>query len=244
MLTLILPAYNEATHIAATLFHAVTVLQARGIDYEILVPIEGTDHTRGIISMRSKRNPRIRGLWKSWPHEPRQGKGAAIQRAVREATGDIIGYMDADGKTSLEHYATEVVPLLQAGYDLVIGSRVLRGACIAQPQAWYRRWGSRGFRWALHALIGLRDIPDTQAGYKFFRREAALDLFQDLRITGYLFDIELLLKARQKGYRLAQIPITWRDDGDSRLTLGWMVRTLGDLVRLWWASSTERGRRQ
>jgi hypothetical protein len=71
----------------------------------------------------------------------------------------------------------------------------------------------------LRAVIGLPGIVDTQCGFKFFRRHAALNLFGRQRIDGYMFDVEILYLAQRAGYRIAQVPVRWRDDGDSRLPL-------------------------
>jgi dolichyl-phosphate beta-glucosyltransferase len=67
--------------------------------------------------------------------------------------------------------------------------------------------------------VGLRDIVDTQCGFKFFHRQAALDIFGRQRIDGYMFDVEILHLAQRAGYPIAQVPIRWRDDGDSRLAV-------------------------
>ena len=85
----------------------------------------------------------------------------------------------------------------------------------------------------MHAFIGLRDIPDTQCGFKFFRRDAALALFERQRIDGYMFDVEILYLATQAGYPIAQVPVRWRDDGDSRLQLvRGNVRNVVDILRI------------
>jgi dolichyl-phosphate beta-glucosyltransferase len=81
--------------------------------------------------------------------------------------------------------------------------------------------------------VGLGGIPDTQCGFKFFRRDAAKDLFARQRIDGYMFDVEVLHLARRSGYSLKQIGVRWRDDGDTRLRLfAGNVRNLIDLFRI------------
>jgi dolichyl-phosphate beta-glucosyltransferase len=115
----------------------------------------------------------------------------------------------------------------------VIGSRVLGGAAIERRQPFYRRVGSRGFSVVMRLLVGLWGIPDTQCGFKFFRGPVARDLFARQRIDGYMFDVEVLHLARRSGYRLKQVGVRWRDDGDSRLALvagNW--QNLVDLFRI------------
>jgi dolichyl-phosphate beta-glucosyltransferase len=71
----------------------------------------------------------------------------------------------------------------------------------------------------MHLIVGLRNICDTQCGFKFFRGPVARDLFQRLRVSGYMFDVDILYLATQTGYRLKEVGIRWHDDGDSRLAL-------------------------
>src|SRR5262249_29905525 len=123
-----------------------------------------------------------------------------------------------DYKTPIEELP-KLLRWLDEGYDLVIGSRATSGAAIEVPQAWYRRLGSRAFAAWMHAIVGLRDIPDTQCGFKVFRADVARDLFRRQRIDGYIFDVEILYLARRQGYRIQQVGVRWRDDGDSRLDL-------------------------
>ena len=85
----------------------------------------------------------------------------------------------------------------------------------------------------LHALVGLNEITDTQCGFKFFRREVAKRLFEMQAIDGYMFDVEILVLARYFGYSIVEVPIRWRDDGDSRLQLvAGNIRNMRDLFRI------------
>ena len=85
----------------------------------------------------------------------------------------------------------------------------------------------------MHALVGLPGIRDTQCGFKLFSRAAALRIFRQQKIDGYMFDVEILSIAQEQGYQLKEVPIRWHDDGDSRLALlsgNW--RNLVDLFRI------------
>jgi dolichyl-phosphate beta-glucosyltransferase len=148
----------------------------------------------------------------------RRGKGLGVREGVSLAVGDIIGFSDADNKTPISEF-DNIAPLLRSGYDLVIGSRALRDSRIERVQPWYRRWGSKGFGFFLRACIGMDGIVDTQCGFKFFHGHVARELFGAQQINGYMFDVEILFMARQRGYRIAQVPVRWRDDADSRLQL-------------------------
>jgi hypothetical protein len=148
----------------------------------------------------------------------RRVKGRGIRDAVAIASGDVIGFSDADNKTPITEFDV-IEPLLLQGYDAVIGSRGLRGSRIERAQPFHRRLGSKGFALFMHAVVGLPDIVDTQCGFKFFRGDVARELFALQQVDGYMFDVEVLYLAVQQGRRIIEVPIRWSDDGDSRLEM-------------------------
>jgi dolichyl-phosphate beta-glucosyltransferase len=126
--------------------------------------------------------------------------------------------VDADDKTPIEEL-DKLLPWLDQGYDIVIGSRGQADSRIEVSQPWYRRLGSRAFALLMHMVTGLWDLRDTQCGFKFFRAQAARSLFARQCIDGYMFDVEVLYLAARSGYRVKEVGVRWRDDGDSRLEL-------------------------
>ncbi len=227
-LTLIFPAYNEAGSIANTLKEAVEYLNKRKISYEIIVSADGTDGTREIVTDIARANPRIMGIGSV----ERAGKGRGIRNAVAIARGKWIGFSDADNKTPISEL-DKFIPFLEQGMEMAIGSRGGRLAHIERRQPWYRRVGAKGFAFFMHVVTGLWEIVDTQCGFKFFQAEIARDLFSRQRIDGYMYDVEIIFLAKKAGYRIAQVPIRWRDDGDSRLQLvSGNIRNVGDVISL------------
>jgi glycosyltransferase involved in cell wall biosynthesis len=213
-LSLIVPAYNEARSIQGTLREFQAYLDSQGHAYQIIVAADGDDGTREQVAEVAARDPRVSVLG----DPQRGGKGRGIRRGVALAHGRIIGFADADNKTPIAELG-KLLPWLDRGYDLVIGSRAVAGSCIETPQAWYRRLGSQAFAVGMHLVLGLRQIHDTQCGFKFFRADVARDLFARQRIDGYMFDVEVLHLAERSGYRIKEVGVRWRDDGDSRLQL-------------------------
>ena len=221
--SLIIPAFNEVQRIARTIGEAMTYFERRGQACEIIVAADGDDGTRELASGM--------GLQVVGSVE-RRGKGRGIRQAVAVARGEVIGFVDADNKTPIDEF-DKFEPWLAQGYEVAIGSRALRESRIERSQPLYRRLGSRGFSVFMHTVVGLPGIVDTQCGFKFFQRRAALDLFSRQKIDGYMFDVEILYLAQKAGYRIAQVPIRWRDDGDSRLVLlGGNVRNVIDIFRI------------
>jgi dolichyl-phosphate beta-glucosyltransferase len=227
-LSLILPAYNERASICRTVRDVQAYLERHGYPYEVLVAADGNDGTREAVAELAQGDRRLHVL--GGPE--RGGKGRGIRLAVARARGEVVGFLDADYKTPVEEL-DKLLPWLGQGYDLVIGSRGLPDSRIEVPSPLHRRLGSRGFALAMHVLVGLWDIIDTQCGFKFFRGPVARDLFGRQRIDGYMFDVEVLYLARASGYRIKQVGVRWRDDGDSRLDLvagNW--RNMLDLFRI------------
>jgi dolichyl-phosphate beta-glucosyltransferase len=227
-LSLILPAYNEVGRIRQTIEQTRAYLQRRRITHEILVAADGDDGTRELVGEMARSDPRLSVLGSPC----RGGKGRGIRLSVARAVGKIIGFADADGKTPIEEL-DKLMPWFHEGYDIVIGSRCLVESRIERPQPLYRQLGSRAFALAMHALIGLWNIRDTQCGFKFFRAAAARDLFARQRIDGYMFDVEILHLAELSGYAIKEVGVRWRDDGDSRLQLvagNW--RNMLDILRI------------
>lgn len=227
-ISLIIPAYNEVGRIAQTIGEANAYYKKRGYAVEIIVSADGDDGTREVVADMAKSDPALKVIGSV----ERKGKGHGIRQGMEMARGDFIGFIDADNKTPIEEFDS-FVPWLRDGYEVVIGSRALPESRIERAQPVYRRLGSSGFGLFMHAVVGLPDIVDTQCGFKFFQRHAAVDLFGRQRIDGYMFDVEILYLAQQAGYRIAQVPVRWRDDGDSRLALlSGNIRNVIDIFRI------------
>ncbi len=227
-LSLVVPAYNEATRIRRTLDSLRSWLIARGLAFEVIVAADGDDGTREIAASVGEGDARFTVLGGT----ARGGKGRAVRQGVGRSRGRVVGFVDGDEKTPIEEL-DRLLPWLERGFDLVIGSRAMADSRIEVPQALYRRVGSRAFGLATHALLGLQHVRDTQCGFKVFRGDVARDLFARQRIDGYLFDVEILHLATRSGYRIKEVGVRWRDDRDSRLDLvagNW--RNVLDLLRI------------
>jgi dolichyl-phosphate beta-glucosyltransferase len=227
-LSLILPAYNEVTRIISTIETIRSHFGRRNYSYEIIVCADGNDGTREAVAGLARADCRLAVIG----NNQRRGKGLAIRNGVAQARGQIIGFADADNKVPIAE-SDRVLPWLRRGYDIAIGSRGLADSQIEVPAPLHRRLGSRAFALVMHSLVGLRRITDTQCGFKFFLAPVAAHLFSQQRIDGYMFDVEVLYLAERWGYRIKEVGVRWRDDGDTRLQLiagNW--RNMVDLLRV------------
>jgi dolichyl-phosphate beta-glucosyltransferase len=226
-LSLIVPAYNEVASIQKTLRSIDRYLRQQECVYELIVAADGTDGTREAAGALADELPvKVLGS------PDRRGKGRGVRDGILSASGDIIGFLDADYKVAIEEIE-KVLPWFDQGYDVVIGSRGISGADIQVRQPWYRRIGSKGFATIMRPIVGLWGICDTQCGFKFFRGHVAHDLFNRQQIDGYMFDVEVFSLAIHTGYRIKEIGVKWQDDGDTRLQMvsgNW--RNLKDLFRI------------
>lgn len=216
--SLILPAYNEAATIAATIHETGSYFRSRGLRYEIIVAADGGDGTCELALETAGHGEPVRVIG----NRERSGKGRGVREAMVLARGDIAGYADADNKVPIEEFdkfRPWLSPSSGQGYDVVIGSRAMRESQIERRQPLYRQLGGKAFGLFMHWAVGLEGITDTQCGFKFFTRAAAREIFSRQQIDGYMFDVEILVLARRLGYKIQQVPIRWRDDGDSRLAL-------------------------
>lgn len=223
--SIVIPAYNEASRILPYLRTITSHMRDRSQPCEVLVVDDGsTDATASMVEALIASTPEIRLL-----RTPRrQGKGAAVRRGMKEAVGRLQLFADADGATPI-HELARLEQALTDGADLAIGSRALatRLPDYVVKARLHRTMLGNLFN-AIVQRSGLRGIADTQCGFKLFPRTIAQDLFSVSSINGYGFDLELLYIARQRGYRIAEIPVNWSDQPGSK------VHPLKDGVTMLW----------
>jgi glycosyltransferase involved in cell wall biosynthesis len=210
----VLPAYNEVRSIAQTLRLTREHLGKQPYSFEVIVAADGDDGTREAARAETTGDSRFIVMGEPGRH----GKGRGIRLAIERARGEVVGFADADYKTPIEEI-DKLLPWLDRGFDVVIGSRAVDGACIESQAPLVRRLGSKVFALGMHLLIGLWDISDTQCGFKVFRGDVGRALFARQRIDGYMFDVEVLHLAKKSGYRIKEVGVRWRGDEDTRLQL-------------------------
>jgi dolichyl-phosphate beta-glucosyltransferase len=213
-LSIIIPAYNEARRLPRFLQRTVSFLNQRHFRYEIIVVDDGSeDQTAQAVERLAEQWPYVRLI----RLRSNMGKGAAVRRGMQAARGTLQLFTDADGATSIEELA-RLETALAEGADLAIGSRALaaRNPQYTVRARWYRSLLGTLFN-TIVRLLGVRRIADTQCGFKLFSREVAQDLFSITCVDGYAFDLELLYIARQRGYRIAEVPVNWTDQPGSKV---------------------------
>ena len=214
-LSIVIPAYNEEARIRPTLDAYTSYFEAKyGKDVEFIVVVNGSrDGTEDIVREVAGRSPQVRSII-----EPRAiGKGGAIMRGFEVATGEWVGFVDADNATLPEAFDDLVTHIGDAG--AIIASRYIPGAKVSPRQPLSRRIASRVFNKLIRLLFKLK-ITDTQCGAKLLRGDAMRAALPHLGLTRWAFDVDLLFQLRRLGYRIAEIPTTWSDRGGSKLKIG------------------------
>jgi dolichyl-phosphate beta-glucosyltransferase len=217
-LSVLIPAFNEQHRIEPTLERFTAFLDASGWQYELLVADDGSsDDTAAVVERCAARNSAIRLLRGA----DNQGKGAALRRAAAASEGEWLVYCDADLPVEPTYLPTLLEPLTAGNADLVLVSRWMRGAPPVSGVPLARRLLSLVFR-LLVLPVKPRGVSDTQCGFKGFRGAVGRELFAQLQIDGFAFDLELLCRARRRGLTVREVALPVRH------VVGSTIRPLSD----------------
>ncbi|KAI1787026.1 glycosyltransferase family 2 protein [Ganoderma leucocontextum] len=237
-LTVVVPAYNETarlpTMFSTTLAHLESTRSSRS--YEVLVVDDGSrDGTADLALKLGAQYPqsevRVVVL------EKNVGKGGAVRHGMLHGRGKRLLMVDADGASRFEDLEAlwkamdEISPGGEAA--VVVGSR----AHLVKTEAVVKRSFIRNvLMYGLHTIlriVGVGHIRDTQCGFKLFSRRAAQQIFPYQHLATWIFDVELLLLAKEHGMAVAEVPIEWHEVSGSKLhVLADSLQMLRDLVIL------------
>ena len=211
-LSVVVPAYNEAAGIVATVEAIAARVAELGEGWElVLVDNASTDGTAELVERIG--DERIRVL----VNDVNRGKGFSVRRGMLAAGGELRLHCDADCAPSLASLPA-MLAALDEGADVVIGSRLAPGARVGRRQPLRRRIAGRTFVELSRLALG-EPTHDLFCGFKLWRADAAVAAYSRLRLDGWVFDAEALALARALGYRLREIGIVWSDREGSRLSM-------------------------
>jgi dolichyl-phosphate beta-glucosyltransferase len=207
VLSVVLPAYNEAHRLPPYLAAMRTYLDCRWPErYEVIVVDDGSqDGLPALLAHAAVDWPALRTL----RHECNQGKGAAVRTGVLASQGRWVLFADADGATPIDQ-ERRLCAAAQAGAEVIVGSRLADGEGLQRSRHWLRGISGRLFAAVARRLLHL-SVRDTQCGFKMFRADAAQRLFAEVRETGFVFDLELLALAQCQGWKMVEVPVAWQE---------------------------------
>lgn len=213
-LSIVVPAYNEEARLGRTLHRVCTVMDASDVSFEIVVVDDGSeDNTVGIARAFAE----IFGQVRIVRLPENRGKGHAVRQGLLEARGDYVLMSDADLSTPIEEFF-RMIPHVEDGYDVVIGSRKMRGAKVVVSQPEHRRFMGKVFS-LLSQMLLVPGISDFTCGFKLFKRDVAHDLARSQRLHDWSFDTEILYLAHRRNRRVKEVPVTWTNSPDTRVRL-------------------------
>ena len=253
-LSVIIPAYNEEKRLSKTLEEIDKYLSKQRVaeasphlppcsasphsvyDYEILVVNDGSkDKTAQVIRDRVSVIQNLRLI----DNKKNNGKGYVVRQGMLEAKGEYRIFTDADNSTSIDQ-VEKMWPYFEKGYDIVFGSRDVKGAILDPSQSLFRRFLGEAFGFLTNLIVGTWGIADSQCGFKCFTKKAAENIFPKCKINRFAFDPEFFMIAKKLGYKIKEIPVYWENDPESKVKFKWMVNMGLDLLKIRWNIITKK----
>lgn len=212
-ISIVIPAYNEASQIERCLREVEAVIRTFTCSYEIVVSEDGsTDGTDAIVSKMAQFNPNLALL-----HSPtRLGKGKAIKNALAASKGKVIAFMDTDLATDLQ-CLPKLLSVVQQNGGMAIGSRHVKGASVQRSTS--RTLFSLTYNTVVR-LFFMDGVRDHQCGFKVMNRKVAEAIMCNSKSDGYFFDTEMIVRCKKLGFPVAEVAVCWsekRGNGSSKV---------------------------
>lgn len=221
----VIPVLNEA-HVLEKSVTTVRTFLSGGFPHRwrlVIVDNGSADGTDRLAADLSRRFPDVAFL-----HLSQRGRGRALRHAWTQSRANVVTYMDVDLSTDLWALPPLVSAIMDEGYDVATGSRLMKGSRVKRSLK--REAISRAYNVVVKAVLGTR-FTDAQCGFKALSRRAVEQIVPQIEDQSWFFDTELLVLAEKQGYRIKDIPITWIEDDDSRVKI---VRTAWDDIKGVW----------
>jgi glycosyltransferase involved in cell wall biosynthesis len=228
-ITIIIPAYNEEKRLLSCIQRIIEYCTSQNWDYEIVIVEDGsTDGTLNVIDDLTSKDNRIKLI----SNKERLGKGRAIKHGVFAAEKKYVSYMDAD--LSADPSELKRLLLFIDEFDIVVGSRILRGELPPTYRPFTRSFLSRCYSKLFRTMFRTVPVYDPQCGLKLFKSHAAHTLLSQTETNGFAFDCEVLVKASRLGLTIKEVPIIWKHRYGSKVSLLREIVVMAkDLLSVW-----------
>ena len=211
-LSIVIPAFNESARLPETLRTLRAFLDGYPQRVEVIVVDDGS---RDDTAAQVRQFESVDGRFRLIRLPQNRGKGYAVRTGVVNSSGAMVLFADADGATPFEELR-RLEAEIRGGARIAIGSRGVRSQATRVRARLYRRVLGRVFH-AVVRLFAVRGVVDTQCGFKLFDAEVAHDLFSRMRMSGFSFDVEVLVMAMRSGYPVAEVPVNWTHQPGSKV---------------------------
>lgn len=213
-LSIVIPCYDEENRLNSGFAHYYSYLQKQKYLWELIFVNDGSkDKTLALLQKlkNGKSNIKITSF------NINRGKGYAIAQGIKSAKGKYVLFCDLDHSVPIETIES-FFKSFQKGFEVVIGSRRVKGAKILVHQPLIRETLGRGFTLLVNLLI-FWGITDATCGFKAFKKEVAKKIFQKIKLYDWVFDAEMLFLCKKYNIKIAQLPVAWSDDRGSKVKL-------------------------
>jgi glycosyltransferase involved in cell wall biosynthesis len=235
--SVVFPAYNEAASLEAAVDKVTQALNGFTRSYEMIIAEDGsTDGTDKLAGALAEKYPFVKHIH----GDKRLGRGTALKNAFKQSSGGVLVYMDLDLATNLEPLKALVDAVESEGYDFATGSRMLSESKVKRSAT--RHLASKTYNFMVRAVLGSK-VKDHQCGFKAFRREPLMQLLDEVEANHWFWDTELLIRAHRRGYKIKEIPVSWKGGRETKVRLlhdsfnmGWQI------LSLWWHLKTQQFR--
>ncbi len=215
-LSIVIPAFNEENKIKKDVEEAAFFLKEHCTKGEVIVVDDGSRDNTSAAASKAQTSPSVEV--KVIRLEKNKGKGFAVKTGILASKGEIVIFADS-GTCIPYRNALPPIKKIKAGeVDIALASRYAKGTVIRRKRPLPRRILSRLFHWAAVLIAGLpKKITDSQCGFKIYNGDTARELYSQCGLHGFLFDLEILIRALRQGYSITEFPVEWTCDLDSRL---------------------------
>ena len=233
-LSIVIPALDESKKIGRDIKESAAFLEGNGLAGEIIVVDDGSKDNTAEVAKQSLANSPAGIKIKVERYAHHRGKGYAIRTGIKQTNGEYVMFADSGCCVPYEDVLRGLQLLKSEACDIAHGSRKMRGCHIEKTQSLYRRICSKMFHWfVIHYMKVPAEYTDTQCGFKIYKGDVARHLYGECITDGFIFDVEIILRAQKEGYRIKEFPIDWTCDRDSRLSptrSSW--RVLSELITI------------
>lgn len=209
------PVYNEEKELEQSIVKLYTYCEKHLDKYNWHVTIAdnaSSDNTPVIAAILVKKYPKL-----SHFRLEKKGRGRAVKQVWSNSHADICCYMDLDLSTDLKHIP-ELLDVLQNGYDIAIGSRLLKNSKV-EGRTWLRELISRTLNFFFIKMLFNTHFTDAQCGFKGVTKNVVEELIPNILDNDWFFDGELLIVGEKSGYKIYEIPVHWVDNPGSTVRL-------------------------